>query len=403
MKISPEAQAALKAHLNKGDVTAIGQVIGGVIQRKLTLEDWMNVVFDRQEGTEFVAPYDIIGKTAQRAVRGELPQTFMVGKRKVYVQEDRYTSSPEIDIVDLKRGDVIQVAEIINESKTGIQDEIDLVAYELMKENCKHGDTNFITIVDDGTLVSGTQFPAYQQKVRRELDNVMYLAEDTTRERKLKAILGRRINLGDIIDNGVVSQDNRAKAEFNTELVPGSYRGVPMVALSGVPNRTGNVAFPKNEIWAFGAGAAAYSIPTDLLVETLPQFAFRQRWELLTERAIVLWDKALLWRLYIINTTAGVVSNVVHASTTQLVLEVSKYADVATCIDDNLWVWLTSATDPGAGNGEAYTAAVSADGKYITLTFTSPIDAGSYTVSFDAGLEDIGGTAFTAGTLTFVV
>jgi hypothetical protein len=381
----------LQAVLRTGDVRAIGELIRGTIAKNLTQENWLDVVFTPTTGTEFIVPAEVIGKTAMKVVRGQILESFKAGSRKVMLSGERYASKPSMDAGDLQKGDVASLADMLSFAQQGLQDMIMADGYALLNASCKYRDPNFLTVVDDGSDEAGA--PAYLPVLRRRIKQVMNQVADTTRSRTVRGIIGRKVLVADLVE-GDLSPINRAKFELSSEVVPGEFRGIPIVSLSGAADENGNPIFPANELFVVGEGAGSYSISSPLNITALPQMDIQQAWELWMEVIMALWYKSQVYRIYIIDTTAGNFTRIVSADATQVVLNTDKYVDAATIT--NTSVKILSEDGPAGADFAVNGVVVEPDGKTVTLTLAAPLTPGTYAVYNTADVKDIGATAFNA-------
>lgn len=397
INLDPQVEARLKEVMASKNPEAVGEFIGGTIAKKLEREDWLQVVYAREEGTEFTAPNDIIGTTAMKAVRGTIPETFTVTRRKIRLEEERYVSSPSMDVVDLQRGDLAQAGDLINESKQGLADKINSDQYHLVVNACKHGDANFRVIKDDGTYQTDGVTPKHLIAIKREMDKIIAEVQDKTRSRKLNAFVGRRVLMADIPGNCGLTSENKSKYELSSTVLDTEYKGVPLITLNGGTDPQGNPFFPANEIFAVAAGAGSYSIPVDVLTAALPQRNFQLSWELLTERITALWYKNLIWRIFVIDVSTGKngkFTGILRADRDEIILTVDKYVKGTTLAVDTLKVY--SGVE---ANSPAFTATVDGSGRYITIKFNASLAANAtYKVINTVGVLDIGDQAFVATT-----
>jgi len=390
-----EAYAAkVKEFMKAKDFSAIGEIIGGLIQEEIVLEDIVPEIigeFDWSDVTGmeqlFRAPLKWHGNTAVTMENGMTLPTAKVTQNKVNVPIE-YVTTPAypVDTNDIKVGDLVTIEAIKNAGKNALitakcQRLYTLLCSEADMTDPAHASTKVTVLVDQGTYSDASDDPAYIRELTRNLGEAVSELQETSNGRPVIKGFCRQVTL-----------DKANKAELS---------GVDLLAIPAAQDDLERPIFTEGDIVLVApyAANAATIMDVESDEEKSAQYtvSYAQRWG----HKWILWGTQYLRRFIIIDQVAGGAPVVDEFTATSLSLYFSKpvLKSTITALTGSILVEATGDTGTQLATFTTATdVTIAADMRHVTIALGGLTAGSAYNIIAGASLTDVGGEAFCAAT-----
>jgi hypothetical protein len=186
-----ELAASLRGAMQSGDTRVVAELISGLIQGEIEIEDPVAPILgefkwaEEQEGNQvFEAPYEVIGNTVTTMENGMTLRTAKLVQNRTTAPIERIvTAEFPVDSMDLQKGNLVTLARIENEAKKALVIQKANRLYQLLCEGARMTDpdatnSRVLVVEDDGTYSDASDNPSYVRVLKRLIEDQVSVLQE---------------------------------------------------------------------------------------------------------------------------------------------------------------------------------------------------------------------------------